>query len=325
MAGFQRSIGSRAIRHGDPTSATHAADVLRNNERRSVYWLAVEQQREHTHRVLAGLGAGMLYVRDRSNGDLLHVSSEEYLKAMNEWRTAVSFYWREAPDKKAKTGKRWKKTRVNGVQGHVVTCSPWWSNCIYEAAERGESEKVREFAERAAVELCHLFQRQTRRRVLSVQAHFDAKNLHWHVFSSRVGPDNKFLHGTTKAIGLIGPWAVGVLRQHEAGMLPDGATNVKCASHYRDKATRVNGCPPVDWMMAKMIDSLCYSTFGVTPRLTEFLRLYKSGLLDSCVDRLLAVGEAISREVATLREGGDYQTAHVGFSRGTIGTEITLQ
>jgi hypothetical protein len=76
------------------------------------------------------------------------------------------------------------------------------------------------------VELAHTFQKQTRRRVLSVQCHFDTTPMPWHLFSTRIGDDHKLLKGTTKAIGLIGPWAVGVLRQGEVGAIPER----KCAT-----------------------------------------------------------------------------------------------
>jgi hypothetical protein len=124
MAGFQRSIGPRAIRHADPDSKVHANDVARNNERRALYWLGVEQALEDNHRVLPELGSGLLFVRDRETGDLLQVDGAEHTARMDAWAADLSYYLREVRDEKCVTGMRWMKTRTKGVQGSVVTASP---------------------------------------------------------------------------------------------------------------------------------------------------------------------------------------------------------
>ena len=72
---------------------------------------------------------------------------------MDEWTADKSWYYREIDDPKCKGGKRWKRTKTKGVQGMVVSCSPWRSNLIYEAARNGQAEKVKELSRKLAGEL----------------------------------------------------------------------------------------------------------------------------------------------------------------------------
>jgi hypothetical protein len=323
MASFQRVIGGRAVRHAVVESPAHKADVEENNRRRGVYWLGVEEKIEDGHREVPELGGGVYFVRNRESGALDEVGGDELITRMDQWVADKSWYLREIKDPKCKGGKRWKKTPAKGVQGFVVTASPWYSNLIFEAARNGEADKVKELSRQCALELRNVFEKQTRRQVLSVQAHYDSVNLHWHIFATRIGDDHKFLPGSRKRIGLIGPWAVGTLRQVEAGAIPAGSTNYLAAQRLYARNEQRTGEPPLDWIMCKAVDSLCYTMFGASPRLAFWQRVYMQGLPALCFSRLLALRDAVSREVQTWQQHAarsrDYAPSEVGFGRGVNG------
>lgn len=246
MATFQRKIGWRAVRHGVVGTVIHEEDVQLNNERRGRYWLGVEVQPEDGHREIPQLGGGLYFVRDKATGCLQEVDGNQFIADMDAWVREKTWYYREVADPKCIGGKRWKKTRTKGVQGMVVSCSPWWSNLLYEAAQNGGPERVKDLSRRLAQELKATIERQTKRQVLSVQVHYDTVNLHAHVFSTRIGDDHRFIRGTTKRIGLIGPWACGVLRQGEAGAIPQGSTNYRTARKLAERNQRRTGAAPLD-------------------------------------------------------------------------------
>jgi len=257
------------------------------------------------------------------NGDLLQVDGEELIRRLDCWEADMTHYFREVPDKKCKAGRRWKRTPTKGIQGHVVTCGPVWSKLIFEAAENGESEKVREFATKAAIELAKEYQTRTRRRVISLQAHFDTGSLHFHMFSTRIGADHKLIPKTTKKFGLIGPWACGVLRQGEDGYIPRQSTNYLQAKRLHD---RTEG-PPLDWVMCKVVDGLCLAFFGLSPKLTTWRRLYMQGLPQRAFERLFALRDAVDGEIQEWQNNGDYALPAVGFQRGPggmRGQEVTF-
>jgi hypothetical protein len=307
---FQRAIGFRAIRHSVVEHQVHAEDVAEAAERRSTYWVGVEvKPANDSHRVIESLGGGMYFTIDRQSGALMERDGDAFIKDMDAWQAEKSWYLREVNDAKCKSGKRWKKTQSNGLQGLVVSCAPWWSDVIYEAAQAGESERVKEFARRAATELKAVIEKQTHRQVLSVQAHFDTKHLHYHVFCTRIGADHKLIPGTKKKFGLIGPWACGVLRQGDEQVIPKDSTNYRQAEHIRHKTERrMGGGLPLDWSLCLALDLLCMTMFGLTagasasavasPRLTRSLQLYKRGLPEVAFARLLGLQDAVSREVA---------------------------
>jgi hypothetical protein len=323
MATFQRVIGGRAVRHAVVENPVHKADVEENNRRRGVYWLGVEEKLEDGHREVPELGGGVYFVRNRETGALDEVGGDELITRMDQWVAEKSWYLREISDPKCKNGKRWKKTPCKGVQGFVVTASPWMSNLIFEAARSGEANKVKELSRKCALELRDAFEAQTRRQVLSVQCHYDTVNLHWHIFATRVGPDHKFLPGTSKRIGLIGPWAVGVLRQGEIGAIPLNSTNHRRAERSFKRNESRTGSPPVDWVLARSVDALCFAMFGSSPRLAFWRRVYTQGLPSLCFGRLLALQDAVGREVETWKQHAarsrDYAPSEVGFGRGVNG------
>ncbi|HNR71949.1 MAG TPA: hypothetical protein PKJ00_11280 [Verrucomicrobiota bacterium] len=330
MATLQRNIGERAIRHAVVESAIHQADVEANNRRRNLFWLGVEQQLEDGHQQIPELGGGgMYFVLDKDTGEFLQVDGDQLIARMDTWAVEKGWYLREIKDAKCKTGKRWKRTPTKGIQGFVVTAPPWYSNVIFEAARSGESARVQELSRQAAFELRDVIEKQTGRQVLSVQAHFDTVNLHWHVFSSRIGDDHKFRRGTSKRIGLVGPWAVATLRQGEVGAIPVESTNYKTARWLCERNRRRTGSPPLDWVMARTVDSLCFALFGASPRLGFWLRLYNQGLPALCYNRLLALNDAVGRELRAWERhaatGRDYVPAEVGFGRGVNGgKEVTF-
>jgi hypothetical protein len=323
MATFQRVIGGRAVRHAVVESAVHRADVEENNRRRSLYWLGIEEKLEDGHRKIPELPGGMYFVRNRESGTLDEVGGEELITRLDQWVADKSWYLREVKDAKCKGGKRWKRTPCKGVQGFVVTASPWYSNLIFESARNGEAAKVQELSRKCALELRNVFEKQTRRQVVSVQAHFDSVNLHWHVFASRVGDDHRFLHGSRKRIGLIGPWAVATLRQGEAGGIPAESTNYSTARRLYARNEQRTGGQPVDWLLCKTVDSLCHALFGGSPRLAFWWRVYQQGLPALCFGRLLALQDAVGREVETWQQHAarnrDYTPSGVGFGRGVRG------
>jgi hypothetical protein len=214
---------------------------------------------------------------------------------MDEWTAEKSWYYREIADPKCTGGKRWKRTKTKGVQGMVVSCSPWWSNLLYEASRNGEADKVKELSRQIAAEIRAVVERQTKRQVLSVQIHYDSVNVHSHVFSTRIGDDNKFIRGTTKRIGLIGPWANGVLRQGEQGFIPQDSTNYRTARRLYERNEQRTGSPPLDWILCKTVDTLCYAAFGQSPRLMFWRKVYHQGLPALSFNRLLALQGAVGR------------------------------
>jgi hypothetical protein len=126
------------------------------------------------------------------NSNVLQVDGDDLVRRLDCWRADLSCYLKYVRDKECKSGGRWKRYRKQGIQGHMVTCAPHWSNLIFEAAN-GLADLAREFAERAARELVGLCQEETHRRVISVQCHFDTTSLHWHLFSTRKGPDHRLI------------------------------------------------------------------------------------------------------------------------------------
>ncbi len=323
MGTLQRRIGARAIRHAVVESAVHKADVAENNRRRSLYWLGVEQGLEDGHHEIPQLGGGLYFVRDRATGQFQQVGGADLIAKMDDWVKQKSWYYREITDPKCTGGKRWKKTSSKGVQGMVVSCSPWWSHLIFEAAQNGEAEKIKELSREVARELQATLERQTRRQVLSVQIHFDTVNLHAHVFSTRIGDDHKLLKGTTKRLGLIGPWACGVLRQGDGGAIPRESTNYRTACRLVERNERRTGAAPLDWAMCKGVDAVCLAMFGASPRLTFWMRVYAQGLPALCFTRLLALQTAVGREVEIwqrhVSRHRDYAPAAVAFGRAVNG------
>ena len=327
MGTFQRQIGGRAVRHGVVESDVHKQDVKINNERRGVYWLGVGVQPTDGHHDISELGGGLYFLRNKLTGLLQEVDGNQLIAGMDAWVTEKAWYYREVVDPKCNGGTRWKKTPSKGVQGMVVSCSPWWSNLIYEAARNGEASKVKELSRKMALELKAALEKRTRRHVLSVQIHFDTVNLHAHVFSTRIGDDHKFIKGTTKRIGLVGPWACGVLRQGEAGAIPKESTNYRAAQRLVERNEKRTGAPPLDLAMCKAVDALCFAMFGASPRLTFWMRVYAQGLPALCFNRLLALQDAIGREVDAWQKQAarnrDYVPAAVGFGpRVNGGREI---
>jgi hypothetical protein len=297
MATFQRQIGWRAVRHGVVESTIHKEDVALNNERRGRYWLGVEVKPEDGHHEIPQLGGGLYFVRDRETGKLTEMDGNKFIAAMDAWTAEKSWYYREIADPKCNGGKRWKRTKTKGVQGMVVSCSPWWSNLIYETARNGEAVKVKDLSRRLATELKSTVEMQTKRQVLSVQIHYDTVNLHAHVFLTRIGEDHKFIRGTTKRVGLIGPWSCAVLRQGEQGFIPQDSTNYRTAYRLYERNEKRTGEPPLDWALCKTVDTLCYAVFGASPRLTFWRRVYMQGLPALSFNRLVALHNAVGREV----------------------------
>ena len=257
------------------------------------------------------------------NGDMLQVEGGELIRRLDCWEADLTYYLREVVDKKCKAGRRWKCTPTKGIQGHVVTCGPVWSKLIFEAAANGESEKVREFATKAAVELAQEYQRRTHRRVIGLQAHFDTSSLHFHLFSTRIGADHKLIPKTTKKFGLIGPWACGVLRQGEDGYIPLGSTNYLQAKRLHDRLES----PPLDWVMCKLVDSLCLAFFGQSPRLTTWRRLYMQGIPRRALERLFALRDAVDRDIQEWQSNGEHALPAVKIQRGPggmPGQEVTF-
>jgi len=330
MATFQRQIGWRAVRHGVVETDIHREDVALNNERRGRYWLGVEVKPENGHHEIPELGGGLYFLRDRQTDELLVSDGDKFIAGMDAWVKEKSWYLREISDPKCMGGKRWKKTPTKGVQGMVVSCSPWWSNLIFEAARKGEAAKVKEFSRKLALELKATVEKQTKRQVLSVQVHYDTVNLHAHVFSTRIGEDHKFIRGTTKRIGLIGPWANGVLRQGEQGFIPQESTNYRTANRLCERNQQRTGELPLDRVLCRAVDSLCFAMFGASPRLSFWLRIYRQGLPALSFNRLNALHEAVGREVKIwerhAQRNRDY--APSGFNLGQSvngGREITLK
>ena len=323
MATFQRQIGWRAVRHGVVESTIHKEDVALNNERRGRYWLGVEVKPEDGHHEIPALGGGMYFVRDRTSGKLDELDGDKFITAMDTWTAEKSWYYREIADPKCKGGKRWKRTKTKGVQGMVVSCSPWWSNLIYEAARNGEAGKVKELSRQIAAEMKAVVEKQTKRQVLSVQIHYDTVNLHAHVFSTRIGDDHKFIKGTTKRIGLIGPWANGVLRQGEQGFIPKDSTNFRAARRLYERNEYRMDSPPLDWMLCRTVDLLCQGMFGFSPRLAFWQRVYMQGLPALSFNRLLALQDAVSREVQVWQKfaarSRDYVPSEIVLGRGVNG------
>jgi len=311
------------VRHGVVESTVHKEDVALNNERRGRYWLGVEVKPEDGHHEIPELGGGLYFVRDRSSGKLTEMDGDKFIVAMDQWTAEKSWYYREIEDPKCKDGKRWKKTRTKGVQGMVVSCSPWWSNLIYEAARNGEAEKVKELSRRLAAELKTTVEQKTKRQVLSVQIHYDTVNLHAHVFSTRIGDDHKFIRGTSKRIGLIGPWSCAVLRQGEQGYIPQDSTNYRTARRLYERNEKRTGEPPLDWAMCKAVDLLCVAMFGASPRLTFWRQVYMQGLPALSFNRLLALHDAVWREVQTWQKfaarSRDYVPSEIVLGRSVKG------
>ena len=323
MATFQRQIGWRAVRHGVVESVIHQEDVALNNERRGRYWLGVEVKPEDGHHEIPELGGGLYFLRDRQTGELQVADGDIFIAGMDEWVKEKSWYHREIADAKCTGGKRWKKTPTKGVQGMVVSCSPWWSNLIYEAARNGEAELVKKLSRQIAAEMKTVVEKQTKRQVLSVQIHYDTVNLHAHVFSTRIGDDHKFIKGTTKRIGLIGPWANGVLRQGEQGFIPQESTNYQTAQRLCERNQRRTGELPLDRVLCKTVDLLCYAMFGVSPRLSFWMRVYRQGLPTQSYNRLNALHDAVGREMKVWEKfaarSRDYVPNEIVLGRGVNG------
>ncbi len=323
MATFQRQIGWRAVRHGVVESVIHQEDVALNNERRGRYWLGVEVKAEDGHHTIPELGGGLYFLRDRETGELQAAEGDQFIAGMDSWVKEKSWYHREIADPKCTGGKRWKKTPTKGVQGMVVSCSPWWSNLIYEAARNGEADKVKQLSRQIAAEMKTVVEKQTKRQVLSVQIHYDTVNLHAHVFSTRIGDDHKFIKGTTKRIGLIGPWANGVLRHGEQGFIPQESTNYQTAQRLCERNQRRTGELPLDRVLCKTVDLLCYAMFGVSPRLSFWLRIYRQGLPTVSYNRLNALHDAVGREMKVWEKfaarSRDYVPSGFQLGRGVNG------
>ena len=328
MATFQRQIGWRAVRHGVVESTIHKEDVALNNERRGRYWLGVEVQPEDGHHEIPQLGGGLYFVRDRESGKLKEVDGGQFIDAMDAWTAEKSWYYREIADPKCKGGKRWKRTKTKGVQGMVVSCSPWWSNLIYEAARNGQAEKVKELSRKLVGELQTTVEQKTKRQVLSVQIHYDTVNLHAHVFSTRIGDDNSFISGTTKRIGLIGPWSCAVLRQGAQGFIPQDSTNYRTARRLYERNEKRTGEPPLDWAMCNAVDLLCQGMFGFSPRLKFWRQVYMQGLPELSFNRLLALHDAVGREVQVWQKfaarSRDYVPSGFNFGRSVNGGKEVL-
>lgn len=323
MATFQSKIGWRAVRHGVVDSDVHREDVALNNERRGRYWLGVEVKPEDGHHEILELGGGLYFLRDRLNGEWQAADGDQFISGMDAWLKDKSWYLREIDDPKCTDGKRWKKTPAKGVQGMVVSCSPWWSNLIYEAARNGQADLVKELGRQIAAEVKAVVEKQTKRQVLSVQIHFDTVNLHAHVFSTRIGDDHKFIKGTTKRIGLIGPWSCAVLRQGQAGFIPCESTNFQTAQRLYHRNVKRTGEPPLDWRLCQAVDTLCLAAFGTSPRLTYWRRVYMQGLPAQCFNRLNELHSAVSRELKMWEQHAarsrDYVDSGIGFGQGVHG------
>lgn len=138
------------------------------------------------------MGGGLYFLRDRQTGELKAADGDQFIAGMDAWVKDKSWYHREIADPKCTGGKRWKNTPTKGVQGMGVSCAPWWSNLIYEAARNGEAEKVKKLSRQIAAEMKTVVEKQNRRQALSVQIHYDTVNLHAHVFSTRIGDDPIF-------------------------------------------------------------------------------------------------------------------------------------
>lgn len=323
---FQRSIGWRAIRHGVVESEIHKQDVEAAAERRETFWLGVElAPQAKPHRIIDGLGGGMYFTRDRKTGLLVERRGDDFVLEMDSWKIEKSYYLRQIEDKERvdkkgklhKAGTRWKKTHTQGIQGLVITCAPWYSDVIFKAAEAGDTARVKEFSAKAALELQSEFENQTKREVLSVQSHFDTRNLHFHIFSTRIGSDNKFLPGTRKSFGLIGPWACGTLRLGEAGLLPANSTNYRVANDLRTKTRdkRLGGMSPLDWKLCQCVDLLCMGLFGSSAGLTSFMALYHKGQTEQAFARLLGLQTAVEKEVNVWKR-------HLSMPRDYVGVGV---
>jgi len=182
---------------------------------------------------------------------------------------------------------------------------------------------VKELSRRLAAELKTTVEQKTKRQVLSVQIHYDTVNLHAHVFSTRIGDDHKFIRGTSKRIGLIGPWSCAVLRQGEQGYIPQDSTNYRTARRLYERNEKRTGEPPLDWAMCKAVDLLCVAMFGASPRLTFWRQVYMQGLPALSFNRLLALHDAVWREVQTWQKfaarSRDYVPSEIVLGRSVKG------
>lgn len=319
MATYQGKIGWRATRHAVVESIVHAEDVELQKERRDTYWLAVEVPQPANHHVVEALGGGMYFIRNKESGQLEEVNGADFIPAMDAWVASKRHYLRQISDPKCKDGIRWKKTRTYGVQGVVVTASPWWSNLIYEAARAGEADKVKALSRKMAVDLKSTFEAETHRQVLSVQVHYDTTTLHAHIFSTRIGDDQKFLPGTSKSLGMIGPWSCAVLRQSENGFIPRNCKNHLLAQKLVDINKARTGKFPLDFTMCRLVDNLCFTAFGLSPRLSFWRQAYEQGLPALSYNRLLAMQKALTKQVDVWNEfltrNQDYAPSEVVLNR----------
>jgi hypothetical protein len=307
---FQRKIGKRAIRHAVVEHPIHAEDVEMAAERRQMYFVAVELPQTDGHRILPQLGGGMYFVRDRSTHKLVPKDGEHFIEEMDSYLADKSWYYRIINDKKCKAGWRWKKTKGGGIQGCVVTAAPWWSAALYNAAQNGEEAKVKELSVELAHTCANVFAEQTNRMVLSVQVHYDTANLHLHIFSTRVGDDNKFIKGTNKRLGILGPWATGNIRLGEGGFIPLDSANYKRAKFLMDREQAAFGEPPLDIALARAFDLGCWAMFGTSPNLAKAMQIYRKGLTTGVLTRLLGVQSAVEKQVEIwsrfVQNGGNF-------------------
>jgi hypothetical protein len=214
---------------------------------------------------------------------------------------------------------RWKPAKV-GVGESCFTLFPPHSRALYkEAMDTTKLPRVKKILGRWYSRVIAGFEKETGREVLGGAIHLDTWNAHGHLFHTRVGKNQIFLPNTQKGLRLIGPDAVGKLRQAAMGFLSTDSTTFKEANYWREKCLKAYGEEPLDWIAARDTDRMLTEELGDTPELREAMLEYGREVPKAAISSVKGAAEGAIKECMILQGHGDI-LAHSLATKGVMGT-----
>ena len=283
--------GDKSIEHLDPDSAQHINDYK---------WAKARRERKAEQKLLNSmtpsdglpklkcLGKGLRISRD---GRFL--TSQQFYQLVKESKKlrCKYKYWEQRGDGRTTC----KKRKIQGVKNYAITMRPDIDAGVksYDAFKDGKGgirTKITNCAMLAAKE----FEILTDYQVLAIAVHPNEGVLHFHLIYATVTLDQELLGDTTRSAGRrgipnMGPRNLGLVRLASAGLRSAKEARVGYLDLKRIK-TR-SGSPPIDLMLAEMVDGFWDSAAFQDPLLRKHMDSGRAAYIQNRNLKLAAVGK----------------------------------